>query len=279
MLPAHHYAYENRLRAQNHAHHPRHGNNHFRSCRLGLFYALILLVIVRVWIVVVEEGNNTVIAIFTLINAMVLMTWWKWRLRRLQMDEEEQRQMNDSMHFDIFALVNMQLQRNGNATQSQGLSAACLSKLKTMTYSSLKETARAIGEEEGDVELHQATSSEVSQHDLASGTGIVSSGTREASRRMTDNELIKRAFINSADACSVCLSDYENQETIMILPCAHIYHKQCVEEWFANNKTCPLCKAEVTSQLPDDVSEERPNPTTDTYGLIANEPTDEESKV
>jgi len=43
--------------------------------------------------------------------------------------------------------------------------------------------------------------------------------------------------------CVVCLGDYQKNETLQQLPvCSHIFHKACVDEWLANNSTCPLCR-------------------------------------
>lgn len=46
--------------------------------------------------------------------------------------------------------------------------------------------------------------------------------------------------------CVVCMTEYNNDETLITLPCFHIYHKDCILEWFKTNDTCPLCKGHVT---------------------------------
>ncbi|CEG77999.1 hypothetical protein RMATCC62417_12668 [Rhizopus microsporus] len=47
----------------------------------------------------------------------------------------------------------------------------------------------------------------------------------------------------SEDAiCSICLSEYENDDLLCKLWCGHIYHRDCVKEWLSLNATCPLCK-------------------------------------
>jgi E3 ubiquitin-protein ligase RNF13 len=47
--------------------------------------------------------------------------------------------------------------------------------------------------------------------------------------------------------CSICLEDFKNSEKIRILPCDHIFHPKCVDEWLQNwNRTCPLCKKPIT---------------------------------
>jgi len=65
------------------------------------------------------------------------------------------------------------------------------------------------------------------------------------------NKLPKRVFdANSHNGgedltCSICYSDYVVGEEIRLLPCDHSFHCQCVDEWLAINKTCPLCRRDI----------------------------------
>ncbi|GMH14656.1 hypothetical protein Nepgr_016497 [Nepenthes gracilis] len=48
--------------------------------------------------------------------------------------------------------------------------------------------------------------------------------------------------------CAVCLSEFEDQETLRLLPkCNHIFHPDCINAWLAAHITCPLCRANVLS--------------------------------
>eukprot|EP00741_Cyanophora_paradoxa_P018388 tig00000204_g17754.t1 len=46
--------------------------------------------------------------------------------------------------------------------------------------------------------------------------------------------------------CSVCLGDYTEGEQVRMLPCLHVYHVACIDEWLSNHTTCPLCKRDLT---------------------------------
>ena len=42
--------------------------------------------------------------------------------------------------------------------------------------------------------------------------------------------------------CSVCLCDYESGERLRQLPCLHLFHVACVDEWFQRSTSCPQCR-------------------------------------
>ena len=47
------------------------------------------------------------------------------------------------------------------------------------------------------------------------------------------------------EKCSVCLAKYKQGETVSALPCKHIFHDDCIQSWFRNNDSCPLCRARL----------------------------------
>ncbi|CAB1100886.1 unnamed protein product [Ectocarpus sp. CCAP 1310/34] len=49
-------------------------------------------------------------------------------------------------------------------------------------------------------------------------------------------------------SCSVCLEDHELGETVVKLPCAHIFHRECVWEWLELHCTCPVCRFELETE-------------------------------
>lgn len=47
--------------------------------------------------------------------------------------------------------------------------------------------------------------------------------------------------------CALCLEDYKLGDKVLMLPCAHFFHEDCVEPWFAKSLLCPLCQQEASS--------------------------------
>ena len=48
--------------------------------------------------------------------------------------------------------------------------------------------------------------------------------------------------------CSICLETIGTTEKVVTLTCGHIYHRECILEWYeiSNNGTCPYCRDPIT---------------------------------
>jgi len=42
--------------------------------------------------------------------------------------------------------------------------------------------------------------------------------------------------------CCICFSEYSNEKTIGKLNCEHMFHNNCIKNWFSNTGTCPMCR-------------------------------------
>ncbi|KAM0029921.1 putative transcription factor C2H2 family [Helianthus debilis subsp. tardiflorus] len=50
--------------------------------------------------------------------------------------------------------------------------------------------------------------------------------------------------------CAVCLSEFENGDKCRVLPnCKHCFHIGCIDMWFYNHSTCPLCRSPVEPKV------------------------------
>lgn len=44
--------------------------------------------------------------------------------------------------------------------------------------------------------------------------------------------------------CSICLSKIK-LNNLIITPCLHYFHKNCLKEWFNNDYSCPNCRDHI----------------------------------
>ncbi|XP_076940527.1 RING-H2 finger protein ATL54-like [Bidens hawaiensis] len=52
-------------------------------------------------------------------------------------------------------------------------------------------------------------------------------------------------LVDSA-SCSVCLSEFQDDETLRLLPkCNHAFHVPCIDTWLRSHTNCPLCRAGI----------------------------------
>ncbi|XP_044803644.1 RING finger protein 11-like [Bubalus kerabau] len=60
--------------------------------------------------------------------------------------------------------------------------------------------------------------------------------------------------------CAVCLMDFVPGDPIRSLPCKHVYHLDCINQWLTRSFTCPLCRgpADAAKPLFEDALEPRP---------------------
>lgn len=42
--------------------------------------------------------------------------------------------------------------------------------------------------------------------------------------------------------CAVCLEDFEPKEKVMLTPCNHMFHEDCIVPWVKSNAQCPVCR-------------------------------------
>lgn len=45
--------------------------------------------------------------------------------------------------------------------------------------------------------------------------------------------------------CTICCTQFENNDSVILLNCNHIFHKECINEWIHYKAECPLCKTSV----------------------------------
>ncbi|KAI3992966.1 hypothetical protein MKX01_009709 [Papaver californicum] len=53
--------------------------------------------------------------------------------------------------------------------------------------------------------------------------------------------------------CAVCLNEFEDDETLRLLPkCDHVFHPECIDAWLVSHTTCPVCRCDLKEITPND---------------------------
>lgn len=54
---------------------------------------------------------------------------------------------------------------------------------------------------------------------------------------------------SSRSECVICMYDFQIGDRIRYLPCLHVYHDVCIDDWLMRSLTCPSCLEPVDAAL------------------------------
>ena len=54
---------------------------------------------------------------------------------------------------------------------------------------------------------------------------------------------------DAIEKCTICLSEFEDCDSVRRLPCMHLFHIDCVDQWLCTNKRCPICRVDIETFL------------------------------
>ncbi|GKV23607.1 hypothetical protein SLEP1_g33315 [Rubroshorea leprosula] len=91
--------------------------------------------------------------------------------------------------------------------------------------------------------------------DLGDRIGHVNTGLKEdevskclrRTKHSLLNDLQSNVPVHMDGKCSICQEEYEADDEMGKLYCGHGFHIQCIKQWLAQKKTCPVCKTEATA--------------------------------
>ncbi|ORY97783.1 hypothetical protein BCR43DRAFT_523899 [Syncephalastrum racemosum] len=69
--------------------------------------------------------------------------------------------------------------------------------------------------------------------------------------KLPHRELTEKERESQTD-CAVCKEEFEIHETVTELPCAHLFHDDCIKPWLKVNGTCPVCRRSLNSESSGD---------------------------
>ena len=73
--------------------------------------------------------------------------------------------------------------------------------------------------------------------------------TYDASSSAADERVV--ADNDSEVKCLVCQHEYQHQEQLRRLPCGHVFHAECVDEWLQTHDNCLYCRKTIVAGKSD----------------------------
>jgi len=76
-------------------------------------------------------------------------------------------------------------------------------------------------------------------------------------RIVPDEELAKLQVVVFSElqtdekSCSICLDEFLAESQLYTIPCKHLFHKECLTDWVAENYKCPVCRGEIAKYKVD----------------------------
>ena len=70
-------------------------------------------------------------------------------------------------------------------------------------------------------------------------------GVSEEKLQTLNRVVFQKTMKMNCETCVICYDDFVNGVEIIILPCEHPFHSECIGTWLESSKLCPLCKANL----------------------------------
>ena len=80
---------------------------------------------------------------------------------------------------------------------------------------------------------------------LEDNVGSVNKGLTSEQIDNLPNKRFKKEKNREFFQCIICMEEFQEKEKVKALPCAHIFHINCIKQWLLKQKTCPFCKSEL----------------------------------
>lgn len=42
-------------------------------------------------------------------------------------------------------------------------------------------------------------------------------------------------------SCPICMEDFGEWDSVLLMSCRHVFHKDCIVNWIKDHSTCPMC--------------------------------------
>ena len=72
----------------------------------------------------------------------------------------------------------------------------------------------------------------------------------QSMRDSLKNIVLNVDMICNQPSCPICNEEFILGETVIKIPCSHIYHEACIMPWLEHKHNCPICRFELTDTIP-----------------------------
>ncbi|CAK8561860.1 unnamed protein product [Lathyrus sativus] len=94
-------------------------------------------------------------------------------------------------------------------------------------------------------EIHQQ-SVVLSSHPSASSLGCVPAPIKVVESLPVKSYEKLHKHQEDATQCYICLVEYEDGDSVRVLPCHHEFHRTCIDKWLKEiHRVCPLCRGNI----------------------------------
>jgi len=72
---------------------------------------------------------------------------------------------------------------------------------------------------------------------------------RVEKKTVSNVEKFRKSIISKEveNSCTICLSSFEiGSDTCFEIPCNHVFHSECLEQWLKSSFVCPNCKLDLS---------------------------------
>lgn len=74
---------------------------------------------------------------------------------------------------------------------------------------------------------------------------VAQSNQRPANPNKTRSFQVSRFRSDETVSCTICMENLKKKEKVKTLPCMHIFHPGCIDEWLLRSNQCPICKFQI----------------------------------
>eukprot|EP01041_Mallomonas_annulata_P004888 gene4888-9747_t len=228
-----------------------------RDKRIVILYLVTIAILIRLCVLAWTIDDPLLFFFCALSIVMIIVAWW--RRRRLLVtrgrDSREEEAMENEIDLMMRTIGN-HYQRSSQITNIGTADEMLKSYSKPFLFS--RKLIQNIvmgcdktipGSHSDDVPIQSID--HIIETDIENPSSSSSTLSLPSPPLPSDANNLDLSFIETT--CSVCLSEYEEGDSLTLLRCLHVFHYQCVSHWLLTHPSkraclCPICQQSISSE-------------------------------